>query len=73
MMITIALFTVFTAAFGASVLSLADTLVRGRNAYAELKAEQVKTQRPVPCRVIRPASFHQNAQGGSAPSLKFAA
>lgn len=73
MMITIALLAVFTAALCASVLSLADTLVRGRKAYMGLKGALAEAQQPKPYRVIRPAAFEQSQQAGPPASLKFAA
>lgn len=74
MMITIALFALFATALCASVLSLLDTWMRGRNAYRALSAQRDKAnQSAVTLRVILPSNSRYAEQSGSPALLKLAA
>lgn len=70
MMLTFALFALFAIALGTSVLSLADTIMRGRNAYAEMKNATTAWQGADICGNVSPAA---RVARQPMPQLKFAA
>ena len=55
MIVTVALFALFTVALGAGMLVLADTVIRGRNAYRVIKGAATARPSTQACAVIRPA------------------
>ena len=71
MMLTIALFALFAIALGAGVVSLADTVIRGRNAYLAMKGTQGARPVAIVTRTNHPVRRTPAVQ--QAVPLKFAA